>query len=111
MHVAVAIDRLGTRLGACSVPADRAGYAELVTWARAFGPIEAFGIEGTRSYGVGLASYVRRQALRVVEVNHCDRRKRRNHGKSDTLYAETAARSVLASARIIMPVRLPIRAA
>jgi transposase len=79
VHGAVAIDRLGTRLGTRSVSADRAGYAELVTWARAFGSLEAFGIEGTGSYGVGLASYVRRQALRVVEVSHCDRRKRRNN--------------------------------
>lgn len=103
VHVAVAIDRLGTRLGACSVSADRAGYAELVTWARALGPIEAFGIEGTGSYGVGLASHVRRQALRVVEVSHCDRRKRRNLGKSDTLDAETAARSVLAGLATAVP--------
>ena len=75
VHVAVAIDRLGTRLGACSVSADRAGYAKLVAWAHGLGPVEAFGIEGTGSYGVGLASYVRRQPLRVVEVSHCDRRK------------------------------------
>lgn len=103
VHVAVAIDQLGTRISACSASADRAGYAELVTWARALGPVEAFGIEGTGSYGVGLASYVRRQALRVVEVSHCDRRKRRNHGKSDTLDAETAARSVLAGLATAVP--------
>ena len=95
VHVAVAIDHLGTRLASCSVSADRAGYTTLVTWAQALGPIQAFGIEGTGSYGVGLASYVRRHALRVVEVSHADRRKRRSHGKSDTLDAETAARSVL----------------
>ena len=103
VHVAVAIDHLGTRLASCSVSADRAGYAELVAWARALGRIEAFGIEGTGSYGVGLASYVRRQALRVVEVSHCDRRKRRNNGKSDTLDAETAARSVLAGVATAVP--------
>ena len=103
VHVAVAIDGLGTRLASCSVSADRSGYAELVTWAQALGQIEAFGIEGTGSYGVGLASYVRRQALRVVEVSHCDRRKRRSHGKSDTLDAETAARSVLAGLATSVP--------
>jgi transposase len=67
------------------------------------GSVEAFGIEGTGSYGVGLASFVRRQAIRVVEVNHCDRRKRRNLGKSDTLEAETAARSVLAGVSTAIP--------
>jgi transposase len=103
VHVAVAIDRLGTRLASCSVSADRAGYAQLVTWAQALGAIDAFGIEGTGSYGVGLASYVRRHALRVVEVSHCDRRKRRSHGKSDTLDAETAARSVLAGLATAIP--------
>ena len=103
VHVAVAIDRLGTRLASCSVAADRTGYAELLAWARPLGDIEAFGIEGTGSYGVGLASYVRRQALRVVEVSHCDRRKRRNNGKSDTLDAESAARSVLAGLATAVP--------
>ena len=90
VHVAVAIDRVGARLGSCSVTADRAGYSDLMNWARTLGAVEAFGIEGTGSYGVGLASFVRRHAVRVVEVNHCDRRKRRNNGKSDTIDAETA---------------------
>jgi transposase len=103
VHVAVAINLLGARLGTCSAPADRAGYTELLTWARTLGTLEAFGIEGTGSYGVGLASFVRRQAVRVVEVNHCDRRKRRNNGKSDTIDAETAARSVLAGIATAVP--------
>jgi len=103
IHVAVAIDALGVRLAALSVSADRAGYAELVAWARSLGTVEAFGIEGTGSYGVGLASHVRRHAIRVVEVSHCDRRKRRNNGKSDTLDAETAARSVLAGIATAVP--------
>ena len=103
VHVAVAINLLGARLATISVPADRAGYAELVAWARALGAVEAFGIEGTGSYGVGLASFVRRQALKVVEVNHCDRRKRRNNGKSDTIDAETAARSVLSGVATAIP--------
>ena len=44
-----------------------------------------------------------RNAVRVVEVNHCDRRKRRNNGKSDTIDAETAARSVLAGIATAIP--------
>ena len=103
VHVAVAINLLGARLATISVPADRAGYAELVAWARALGAVEAFGIEGTGSYGVGLASFVRRHAIKVVEVNHCDRRKRRNNGKSDTIDAETAARSVLSGIATAVP--------
>ena len=95
-HVAVAINDLGARLATFRAPANGAGYADLVAWACTLGDLEAFGIEGTGSYGVGLASFVRRQGFRVVEVNRCDRRKRRNNGKSDTLDAEAAARSVLA---------------
>ena len=30
VHVAVAVDRLGARLGSCSVPASRGGYAESI---------------------------------------------------------------------------------
>ena len=39
----------------------------------------------------------------VVEVNHCDRRKRRNNGKTDTIDAEMAARSVLAGIATAVP--------
>ena len=66
-----------------------------VAWARTLRDLESFGIEGTGSYGASLARFVRRQGLRIVEVNLCDRRKRRNDGKNDTLDAEAAARSVL----------------
>lgn len=103
VHVAVAINLLGARLATISVSADRVGYAELIAWARTLGMIEAFGIEGTGSYGVGLTSFVRRHAICVVEVNHCDRRKRRNNGKSDTIDAETAARSVLSGIATAVP--------
>ena len=103
VHVAVAVNLLGTRLASCSAPADRAGYAQLLVWARALGTVQAFGIEGTGSYGVGLTSFVRRNAVRVLEVNHCDRRKRRNNGKSDTIDAETAARAVLAGIATAVP--------
>ena len=84
--------------------ADRGGYMELVAWARALGLVEAFGIEGTGSYGVGLASFVRRHAIRVVEVQAiATGEKRRNNGKSDTIDAETAARSVLSGIATAIP--------
>ena len=53
MHVAVAIDSRGIRLGAHSFGADSEGYRALLTWAEAYGGIEAVGIEGTGGYGVG----------------------------------------------------------
>ena len=95
VHVAVALDELGTRLGEQHVPSNREGYARLEVWATTLGRVRAFGIEGTGSYGAGLTSFLRRQGHRVIEVNRGDRRSRRANGKSDTLDAEAAARSVL----------------
>ena len=59
VHVAVAIDSWGIRLGDHAFVADSGGYEALVTWAETHGQIEAFGIEGTGSYGAGLARAVR----------------------------------------------------
>lgn len=95
VHVAVAIDILGARIGDLVVPADTSGYRQLAEWAVQVGEVEAFGVEGTGSYGAGLTSYLRRQGHRIVEVNRGDRRARRANGKSDTVDAEAAARAVL----------------
>ena len=103
MHVAVAIDTQGVRLSEEAFAADARGYRELIEWSAAQGPLEAFGIEGTGSYGAGLASAVRRAGYRSVEVNRSDRRSRRAHGKTDTVDAEAAARSVLAGQSAAIP--------
>ena len=96
VHVAVAIDSWGIRLRDQAFVADSGGYQALITWAETHGRIDAFGIEGTGSYGASLARAVRRAGHRVLEVNRGDRRTRRAAGKSDTIDAEVAARSVLA---------------
>ena len=96
IHVAVAIDQNGARLGDLSVSADSGGYAQLEGWAQALGRVDRFGIEGTGSYGAGLSSYLRRCGHRIIEVNRGDRRTRRQNGKSDTLDAISAARATLA---------------
>src|SRR4051812_40062206 len=103
VHVAVAIDVWGIRLEDRSFAADSGGYRQLIAWASELGPIEAFGIEGTGSYGAGLTSAVRRDGHPVIEVNRADRRARRANGKSDTLDAELAARSVLARQSTAVP--------
>ena len=90
MHVAVAIDSRGIRLGAHSFGADSEGSRARLTWAEAYGGIEAVGIEGTGGSGVGLSRTVHRAGHRVVEVNRVDRRLRRAAGKSDTIDAEAA---------------------
>ncbi len=103
VHVAVAIDSWGIRLRDEAFVADSGGYQALITWAETHGRIEAFGIEGTGSYGAGLARAVRRAGHRVVEVNRGDWRTRRAAGKSDTIDAEVAARSVLAGQSTAIP--------
>ena len=95
-HVAVAIDSLGARLGEHRLQADPAGYRGLERWATAMGQIATFGVEGTGSYGAGLARFLAARGHRVVEVARPDRSIRRRLGKSDPIDAEAAARAVLA---------------
>ena len=104
VHVSVALDQLGARLGTGMFTADRVGYADLIRWAVGFGGAEVvFAIEGTGSYGAGLTSAVRRAGIGAVEVMRTDRRDRRLRGKSDTIDAENAARSVLAGTATAVP--------
>jgi len=95
VHVAVALSRLGTCLGTISVPSTPVGFADLLHWASALGPILSFGIEGTGSFGAGLARWLTAQGHAVLEVDRPDRRARHRDGRSDPIDAETAARSVL----------------
>ena len=95
-HVAVAIDRQGVRLGEHHLSATTYGYAELEWWSRSLGEIRAFGIEGTGSYGAGVARFLTDRSYTVVEVNRPDRSVRYRKGKSDPTDAEMAARAVLA---------------
>ena len=95
-HVAVAIDGRGVRLGERHVPAATAGYEELERWSHSLGDIGAFGIEGTGSYGAGVARFMTGRGYTVIEVNRPDRSVRHRKGKSDPVDAEMAARAVLA---------------
>jgi transposase len=60
LHVAVALDQLGRRLGELTVPTTTRGYERLLRWAEGFGPVRCAGIEGTSSYGAGLARHTLR---------------------------------------------------
>jgi transposase len=53
----------------------------------------AWPIEGTGSYGAGLARHITAAGVRVVEVDRSDRQDRRRAGKSDPLDAVSAARA------------------
>jgi transposase len=96
VHVAVALDGLGRRLGTLSVPTSLVGYKELVDWANGFGPLERAGVEGTGSFGCGLARFLQAKGIEVFEVIRPRRRDQYRSGKSDPIDAEAAARAVLA---------------
>jgi transposase len=102
-HVAVAINDQGARLAAVSIPANPKGYRELEVWSRSLGHVQAFGIEGTGSYGAGLSRSLLAQGHKVIEVTRPNRQVRYRHGKSDSLDAEGAARSVLSGQAIAEP--------
>jgi transposase len=53
------------------------------------------GVEGTGSWGAGLARYLTGEGLEVVEVDRPNRQLRRLRGKSDPVDAEAAARAAL----------------
>lgn len=103
-HVAVAISRIGRRIDEVTIPATPAGYQALLEWARGLGPTKVFGVEGTGSYGSGLARFLRRQGQTIVEVSRPPRKgERRLSGKSDPIDAEHAARAVLAGKATAVP--------
>jgi transposase len=93
VHVAAALDPIGGLLGVREFPATAAGYAGLLSWLGGFGTVALVGIEGTGSYGAGLARHMAAAGVRVVEVDRADRQDRRRKGKSDPLDAVSAARA------------------
>jgi transposase len=93
VHVAAALDGIGGLLGVEQFATTPAGYGRLLSWLRSFGTVEVIGIEGTGSYGAGLARHCHREGVRVVEVDRSDRQDRRRQGKSDPLDAVSAARA------------------
>src|SRR5438128_7542652 len=104
-HVGALIDELGRLLGTGSFPATARGYRLLLAWARGRGAVAIAGVEGTGSFGAGLARFLAAEGVEVVEVTRPSRRSRRHLGKSDTVDAETAARLVLSGEARAMPKR------
>jgi transposase len=102
-HHAAVVDRAGRLLAEREFRADATGHAELCSWMRSFGEVEAVGIEGTGSYGAALTRQLAADGVRVLEVNRPNRSARRADGKSDRLDAEQAARAVLGMTATAIP--------
>ena len=102
-HVAAAIDHNGGLLGVESFPATETGYEELLGWLVGFGELVRVGVEGTGSWGVGLARFLNDQDVTVVEVDRPNRQQRRKAGKSDPTDAVSAARAALSGVATVVP--------
>lgn len=94
-HVAAAVDPAQGLVATAAFGNDRPGHAALAAWAVAFGPVAAFGIEGTGSYGKTLATALTAAGAQVIEVNTYVSSGRRARGESDALDAEAAAWAVI----------------
>jgi transposase len=86
----------GAAIATCSVATTSAGDSQLLSWARehAPGPRVAACIEGTRSYGSGLAAAAA-AGLAVIECEQPTRKTRRGKGKSDPIDAHLAVLTAL----------------
>jgi len=90
-------------LGTAEFPTSVVGYRRLLAWMRSFGDLERVGVEGTGTYGVSLARYLREQQAPVIEVMRPNRQVRRRYGKTDVVDAIAAARAVLSGEATATP--------
>lgn len=106
VHVAAAFSNdLGRPLGQFEIETTPVGYRRLLAWARGLSADLQFGLEGTGSYGAGLARFLCEAGCTVIEVNRPNRQIRHARGKSDPVDAEAAARAVLSGEAIAIAKR------
>lgn len=102
-HTAVVIDLLGRDLATATFPTTRRGITELIKWACKHGTVRRAGVEGTGSYGAGLARRLKLENIEVFEVTRPSRRGQRHRGKSDERDAAAAAAVVLRGDAVATP--------
>ena len=102
-HVGAMVDTAGRLLGSAQFGADPAGYAQLVAPTESRGRVARVGVEGTGSYGAGLARHLGEARVGVVEVMRPNRQLRRRRGKDDHTNAEAAARAAVGGEATAVP--------
>jgi len=102
-HCAVLVDLLGRQADTKTFPTTRAGVDALIKWSRLRGTVRRAGVEGTGSYGSGLARSLTLEGIRVIEVTRPSRRGQRHRGKSDERDALAAAKVVLSDEAQAVP--------
>ncbi|WP_165056833.1 MULTISPECIES: IS110 family transposase, partial [unclassified Adlercreutzia] len=96
-HALCVIDRVGRVVKTGTYAADPAGYDGIAAAIGGPGGCAVVGVEGTGSYGAGVARRLAELGYDVVEVVRPGRdRRRAGEGKSDPADAERAARDALA---------------
>ena len=94
----------GAVLARRAVGANGRGYSAALRFAgEAAGGARVWAIEGTGSYGAGLARYLAGRGETVLEISRTPRAERRLRGKDDTLDAARTARAALASETLALP--------
>jgi len=98
-HEAEIADATGSPIATLTISNDDAGFASLLRWItrHAPGPRVAVSVEGTRSYGIGVARALAAAGVLVLECEQPHRAQRRGKGKSDPIDAHLA---VLAALRL-----------
>jgi hypothetical protein len=97
------LDGHGRLLRQCQTATTQRGCRTLHEWALGLAPEVRYGVEGTDSYGAGLARFLAAEGASVTEIRGPNRKLRRDRGKSDTIDAEAAARAVLAGTSRVVP--------
>lgn len=91
-------------LAQITTAANERGYRRLLRYACEHAPgRRAWAVEGTGSYGAGLAVFLKGEGELVLEVDRPRRPARRDHAKSDELDAIRAAREALTREHLAQP--------
>lgn len=93
VNVAAVLDERGALLGTSEFATTTVGYRQLLAFLEHFGDVDRVGVEGTGTYGAGLARHLLDAGVPVIEVDRPNRQRRRRAGKSDTTDAISAARA------------------
>ena len=87
-----------------AIGADSVGYRAALRFAEQLeAGTRAWAIEGSGSYGAGLARFLAARGELVLELSRTPRAERRLRGKDDTLDAVRTARAALASETLALP--------
>jgi transposase len=103
---AAAVTTVGSVLAQTTTSADAGGYQRLLDFAHTHLPgRRCWAVEGTGSFGAGLADFLQQHGERVVEVGRPKRPASRSGAKSDALDAVRAAREALGQDHLAIPRR------